>query len=68
MLLSREKHFSIVYDPKGSGFYIIAETGRTYLNGNHLTGGHELVEGDHITAGESEYIFVPFCKEGRTWT
>jgi len=67
LLLSREKHFSVVYEPKKNRFYLIAGTGRTYCNDNHLTGETEIFEGDRITAGESEYIFIPFCKEGRVW-
>jgi hypothetical protein len=67
LTLSREKHFSIVYDPKENAFYIIAGAGRTYINDRHLEGDSALADGDRITAGESEYIFVPFCKEGRTW-
>ena len=67
LLLSREKHFSVVYDPKDNRFYIVAGSGRTYLNEVHLQGEKEITEGDIISAGESEYIFIPFCKEGRIW-
>ena len=67
LLLSREKHFSIVYDPKTNRFYLVAGAGRTYHNEEYLTAENELFEGDRISAGESEYIFIPFCKEERTW-
>ncbi|MCL1792350.1 MAG: FHA domain-containing protein [Oscillospiraceae bacterium] len=65
--ISREKHFSVIYDPKSNLFYIVAGSGRTYINGNHLGNDQELFEGDLISAGESEYIFIPFCKVGRIW-
>lgn len=65
--LSRENHFSVVYDPRGKAFYLVAGEGQSYLNGEAVTSQCELGEGDVIRAGMSEYIFVPFCKEGRDW-
>ncbi|MCI8371751.1 MAG: FHA domain-containing protein [Lachnospiraceae bacterium] len=65
--ISRKNHFSIVYEPKSIMFYIVSGEGRTYLNGEAVTDVCELEEGDRITAGESDYIFVPFCRADRIW-
>ncbi|MBQ8828279.1 MAG: FHA domain-containing protein [Clostridia bacterium] len=66
-VISRENHFSIVYDPKSITFYLVAGEGRTYLNGEHVQAGTEITDGDEISVGESRYIFTPFCKKGRVW-
>ena len=66
-LISRDKHFSVVYDPKSNRFYILAGTGRTYINNTPLRDEKELADGDLISAGASLFIFVSFCREGRTW-
>lgn len=65
--LAREKHFSIVYDPKSIAFYLVSGSGHTYVNGKMVSSEKEIVEGDVVRAGQSEYIFIPFCKEGRDW-
>lgn len=65
--ISRKNHFSIVYEPKSIQFYLVPGEGRTYLNGKAVIEACEIEEGDRITAGESNYVFVPFCREGRTW-
>lgn len=65
--ISREKHFSIIYDPKSIAYYLIPESGSTLLNDTPITTEMNLKEGDTIHAGDSDYAFVPFCKEGRTW-
>jgi len=67
LLLSNEKHFSVVYDQKSNRFYIIAGTGNTTVNGARLTGENKLSEGDMISVGASALIFIPFCRVGRTW-
>lgn len=65
--ISREKHFSIVFDPKTIAFYLVSGSGHTYVNGKVVSSQAEIFEGDKIKAGNSEYVFVPFCKEGREW-
>jgi len=67
LTISREKHFSIVYDPKSNLYFLLAGSGNTFLNGQPMTEDKEIFEGDCITAGASEYTFIPFCKEGRKW-
>lgn len=65
--VSRENHFSIIYEPKSMKFYALQGNGITYYNNEMLNGAQELFEGDEIEAGSSKYVFVPFCKEGRDW-
>lgn len=66
--ISRENHFSIIYDPKSLKFFALQGKGITYYNGKILSDGVELSEGDKLKAGKSEYVFVPFCREGRDWS
>lgn len=65
--ITREAHFSIVFEPKSSVYFIVPGAGRTYLNKKIVTEACELKENDEIQAGQSIYVFVPFCKEGRKW-
>lgn len=66
--IARDKHCSIQYDPKGNSFYVSSENGNTtYLNDSVVEEPVELSEGDRITIGETELMFVPFCKEERIW-
>lgn len=67
-MISREGHFSIVYEPKNNVFYLVAGSGQTYLNDKAVMEACELNEGDKIKAGQTEYVFVPFCKEERLWS
>ena len=66
--ISREKHFSIIYDPKSIAFYLVSGSGHTYINDSLVSSEKIMVDGDVIQAGQSKYIFVPFCKEGREWS
>ena len=66
--IAREKHASIVYDPKGHGFYISPEDANlVYHNDQLLAKVQELKENDKIRVGETELVFVPYCKEERRW-
>lgn len=66
--IARDKHCSVIYDPKGNAFYVSREGGNlVYLNGRILDDSQELQEGDEITIGNTKLMFVPFCREGRTW-
>ena len=66
-MVSREQHFTVVYEPLNIEFYVMQGNGITYYNGEILCDAESLKEGDIIRAGSSEYIFVPFCREGRNW-
>lgn len=65
--VSIEKHFSIVYDPKTVRFYLVSGSEHTYLNDEAISTEKEIFDGDMIQAGQSRYVFIPFCKEGRDW-
>ena len=65
--IARQKHFSVVYDPKTVGFFLVPESGAVLRNGVLIKAAEKLNEGDDITAGDAVFTFIPFCKEGRTW-
>ena len=65
--ISRDTHFTIIYEPNESQFFLQPGNGITYFNGSILSVACELKEDDRIKAGKSEYVFVPYCKEGRGW-
>lgn len=66
--ISREQHASIVYEPKACKFFLTPGKGNvTVCNGEAVTRAVELKSGDCLELGESEFVFIPFCKEGRTW-
>lgn len=66
--ISRDKHGTVTYDPKGHEFYLSSENGNTiYLNGELLETAHRLAADDVITIGETDLVFIPYCKEERTW-
>ena len=67
MRISREKHFSVVYDPKSISFYFVSGNGQTYINGKPAIDECLLNEGDILSLGDCKYMFVPFCKKGRVW-
>lgn len=65
--ISREKHFSIAYDPHSVSFAIIAGQSDTYINGERVTEPVTMKDGDIIEVGETKLVFVPYCKKERTW-
>ncbi|NCB93881.1 MAG: FHA domain-containing protein [Clostridia bacterium] len=66
--ISRNSHCSIVYEPRKNKFYIMPESGCiTYLNKRLVEASQELQMGDCLRIGESEFEFIPFCREGRRW-
>lgn len=67
LAIVREKHFSVVYDPRSVSFYLVNGEGNTYVNGEAVSAEKSIVDGDVIQVGQSKYLFVPFCKEGREW-
>ena len=66
--ISREKHCSVIYDPKGDMFYVSAEGGNlVYLNDELLESLEELQKDDRITIGDTTLIFIPFSRGKRRW-
>ena len=66
--LARDKHCSVLYDPKGKEFYVTSENANSvYLNDELMAEAHKLNEGDVIKVGETKLKFIPFCREDMTW-
>lgn len=65
--ISRENHYSIIFEPNKCEFFIMQGNGITYINDELLSNAVMLKENDKIEAGSSTYRFVPYCKEGRDW-
>ena len=65
--VTRIKHCSIVYDNKNCEFYFVYGNGPVMVNNKFIETNVKLKENDLLNFGESEYIFIPYCKKGRTW-
>lgn len=66
--ISRECHCSVVYDDKANQFSLIPSHGAiTYFQGRMLGGPEILHSGDELCIGNSRFVFIPFCGEGRIW-
>lgn len=66
--ISEDNHAGIVFDERTSQFFIVNQSGAlTYLNGESLFDNEELLTGDRIKMGDSEFIFIAFCTEERRW-
>lgn len=62
-----ENHFSIIYDPKSISFYAVAGAGGIFVNSKPVIRQQKLKQGDVLQAGDTEMIFIPFCRKGRAW-
>lgn len=66
--IARDKHCSLVYDPRGNDFYLLPEGGNIVsLNDKIVEDAVKLKSDDIIILGGTKLIFVPYCKEGRLW-
>lgn len=66
--ISREKHCSVIYDPKEDMFYLSTEGSNfVYLNEELLETAKELKENDKIRIGHTTLIFIPFSRGKRRW-
>lgn len=66
--ITRDDHCSIVYEPKGGGFMIVAGTGTiTFINGKRVDDPVTMEDGDKLEIGKCTFVFIPYCKEGRKW-
>lgn len=66
--ITRKNHCSVVYDDRSCRFSVVPASGAlTYYNNELLTKSEILKSGDEIKLGESTFVFIPFCKEGRVW-
>lgn len=66
--ISRENHCSIVFEPKQSTYTLVRGLGEGVLvDGNRLMESQALLGDEEITIGDSTFVFIPFCKGGRSW-
>ena len=66
--ISRDRHCSVIYDPRSYGFFVIpGDSALTTVNGETVTMPKQLKDGDIVACGESKLCFIAFCKEGRDW-
>jgi len=67
--VSREKHSVVVYEPKGRKFIVMPGESKElcYLNGSVVLTPAELKQGDMLTVGESNLMFIPCCGPEFTW-
>ncbi len=67
--VSREKHCSIIFEPKTCSFYLMpSKNSITLINGEVLTEAVCISDNDEILIGKSKFRMIPYCKEGREWT
>lgn len=68
MGISRENQGAVVFDEKTSKFFFVNGSGTpAAINGRPVDKASELRDGDKISIGESELVFIPFCTEERRW-
>jgi len=65
--ISRENHCSIVFEPKKCTYAMISGDGEVYVSGEFISASKPLTGDEVIAIGASLFIFIPYCKEGRTW-
>lgn len=65
--VTRNKHISIVFEPKKCETYIVPENGITYINEIPVNSSVLLNENDILSIGELKFIFVPYCDGERKW-
>lgn len=65
--ISRKNHFSIIYDNKSNEFFALPGEGSVFVNEMLLCNPTTIEENDILSLGSYKFIFVPYCKEGRTW-
>lgn len=67
--VSREKHASVVYEPKKRVFYLQPgdSSGLTYLNDEYIDSSRMIQAYDVIEIGETKLMLMPLCSEKFTW-
>lgn len=68
--VSREKHATIIYEPKENKFF--AQPGDSkelfYLNGNLVSAMEQIKAYDRIQLGDAELMFIPCCSDSFKWS
>lgn len=66
--ISREQHCTIVFDPRKCMFILSRGLGEIILVEDAVIQDMFVLKGnERITLGTSEFIFIPFCTEERSW-
>ena len=66
--LSRDRHCSIVYDPRSFRFVLLpGDSSLTMVNGAAQSAPCDIDDGDIISCGSTTLCLIRFCKEGRNW-
>lgn len=66
--ISSDEHSTIVYEGKNNEFFLINnQENTTLINGKSVNEVETLRNGDKITMGSSDFIFIAFCTEERRW-
>ena len=67
--VSREKHASVVYDPKKKSFWVLPgeASGLVYLNGEMINTPAAVKADDVIEVGQTKLVLVPFCGDKYNW-
>jgi hypothetical protein len=67
--ISREKHATLIYEPKKREFYL--ECGNTdsliYINDSFVSGVQRINRDDILEMGSSKFILVPLCGPDFSW-
>ena len=66
--LSRDRHCSVVYDPRSFRFVLLpGDSSLTMVNGAAQNAPCDIDDGDIISCGSTKLCLIRFCKEGRDW-
>ncbi len=67
--ISREKHASLIFDPKKQIFWLLPgdSAGLVYHNGEAVNSPVQVHGDDVIELGRSKLVLVPFCGEKYRW-
>lgn len=66
--ISPENDCSIIFEPKKVQFLLMRGRGeKLYVNGEKVEGSTLLHADDLLAIGDSQFVFIPFCRNGRTW-
>ena len=65
--ICREKHCSVIFDPKNFQFTLAPGAGLSYVNEQEAVNPVGLKAYDKISLGKTTLQLVPYCKEGVEW-
>ncbi len=68
--VSREKHASVIFDPKKKAFWVLPgeASGLVYLNGEMVNAPSPMKADDIVEVGQTKLVLVPFCGDKYNWT